>query len=80
MAVRAIPDFWRVLAGRQRPDALLFEIETKVAELSEPAKIALWHLADRGLRPEPLQQILSDARLAVGVDAVLQELSRVGTR
>jgi len=67
MAVRALPNLWRALTGPRQSDALVLDTEAKVADLSEPARTVLWHLANRSLRPHE-----------VGPDAVLTELSNAG--
>ena len=81
MAVKAFPALGRFLfarLGEKRPSALHLETEAKIANLSEPARIALWHHAQHALTGPNLDEVLREARVTANVNAVLAELSQAG--
>ncbi len=79
MATERLQALGRALWGRAlRPQktltALDLDVEEKVATLSNPARIALWHLKDRRLPGALLREKLAEARVSANVDQVINEL------
>ena len=73
MIGNAVRTAWRRL--RTPPDPRGLQFEALYADLSEPARIALWYFCDSSMLPHVLAARLRDARLSVDVDAIIRELS-----
>jgi hypothetical protein len=79
VVAKALPAIWRSLRFRKaQPDLLSFETEEKIAALSEPGRIVLWHLADRSLSPGLVADKLREARSEALLGDVLSELAQAG--
>ena len=80
VVARWIPDAWHYVRGRRTaPNLQYLTIEAKIANLSESARILLWHLADGIRRSGPvLAEVLREARRTEPVDRVIAELRAAG--
>ena len=78
MAISNLPAAWWYLR-KQRIDPILLETTAEhIRQLSEPARVVLWHLCGASQTPEGCARVLREARLPANVDRVLAELSVAG--